>query len=244
MGDSKKESEKRCSNNLLLCRNLIQFLVDVHAKVEGERLLFIHKNQKQLRAESYSHLEDAITTDRNVSNAGQLAILPSTFTGGPRYMHERTQDAMTYARTYGRPDLFITFTSNPQRPEIQAQLLSGQYSHHRHDLVARVLRQKLQKLVAFTTKQHIFGPTICHMYTIEWQKGGLPHTHMLSWLKDKIHSNSIDDIISAELPDLAKDPDLFKVIKTQMVHWPCGPFIRKSPCMIMENAARIFQNRN
>jgi len=27
-------------------------------------------------------------------------------------MHEYVQDAMTYVRAYGRPDLFITFTCN------------------------------------------------------------------------------------------------------------------------------------
>lgn len=39
-------------------------------------------------------------------------ILPSSYVGGPRYMHERTQDYMTYVRNYGRPDLFITVTYN------------------------------------------------------------------------------------------------------------------------------------
>jgi hypothetical protein len=55
-----------------------------------------------------------------------MVILPSTFTGGPRYMHERTQDAMTYVRHYGRPDLFITFTCNPCWDEIKELLLPGQ----------------------------------------------------------------------------------------------------------------------
>jgi hypothetical protein len=36
-----------------------------------------------------------------------MVILPSTYTGGPRYMHERTQDAMTYVRHYGR---YLTYT--------------------------------------------------------------------------------------------------------------------------------------
>ena len=90
-----------------------QFWVDQYAKIETERLAFICFNQRQLRAANYIHLQDALRDDGNASNVGQLVILPSSFTGVPRYMHDRTQDAMTYVRNYGRPDLFITFTCNP-----------------------------------------------------------------------------------------------------------------------------------
>ena len=107
---------------------------------------------------------------------GQFVILPSTFTGGPRYMHERTQDTMTYFRRYGRPNLFITFTCNPQWQQIKALLLPGQKSYHKPDLIARVLRQKVIKLFAIIIKNHILGPTLCYMYTIEWPKRVLPHT--------------------------------------------------------------------
>ncbi|GFQ81719.1 ATP-dependent DNA helicase [Trichonephila clavata] len=45
-------------------------------------------------------------------------ISKSSFTGGFHYMHERTQDAMTYVRHFGQPDLFIAVTCNPKRSEI------------------------------------------------------------------------------------------------------------------------------
>lgn len=38
-------------------------------------------------------------------------------------MHQYSQDAMTYVRKYGRPDLFITFTCNPNWIEITELLL-------------------------------------------------------------------------------------------------------------------------
>lgn len=107
--------EKQGQNNyMLLYRNLLnQFLVDMYAKIETERLNFIRHNQSKLRAENYAHLKDAMCKgDGQVSEIGKIVVLPSSFTGGPRYMHERTQDAMTYVRHYGRPDLFITFTCN------------------------------------------------------------------------------------------------------------------------------------
>ena len=69
------------------------------------------------------------------------------------------------------------------------------------------------------------------MYSIEWQKRSLPHAHILLWLKEKIQPNQIDDIISAELPDPREDPELFEVVKTQMVHGSCSRFNPYSPCM-------------
>lgn len=75
-------------------------------------------------------------TDGQLTELGTMVVLPSSFTGGPRYMHERTQDAMTYVRHFGRPDLFITLTCNPKWPEIVELLKEGQKSHDRHDIVA------------------------------------------------------------------------------------------------------------
>jgi len=70
----------------------------MYAKIETERLNFIRNHQKELRAENYIHLKDAVgRNDVNATDLGQMmVVLPSSFTGGPRYMHERTQDAMTY----------------------------------------------------------------------------------------------------------------------------------------------------
>ncbi|XP_044741944.1 uncharacterized protein LOC123302915 [Chrysoperla carnea] len=161
-----------------------------------------------------------------------MVVLPSSFTGGPRYMHERTQDAMTYVRHYGRPDLFITFTCNPKWPEITELLRQGQKSHDRHDIVARVFNVKVKHMMKLLTVGSIFGKTKCHMYTFEWQKRGLPHVHILLWLEEKIRSESVDQIISAELPDPNLDPDLFEIIKSTMIHGPCGSFNSKSPCMV------------
>ncbi|GFY37782.1 uncharacterized protein TNIN_385821 [Trichonephila inaurata madagascariensis] len=56
------------------------------------------------------------------------------------------------------------------------------------------------------------------MYSVEWQKRGLPHAHILIWLETKILAEKIDDVIRAELPDQEVDPESFNVVKTQLVH--------------------------
>ncbi|KAL0860565.1 hypothetical protein ABMA27_009936 [Loxostege sticticalis] len=156
-----------------------QFLVDMYAKIETERLVFIRTNQRKLRAENYVDLRDAIQRDSNADDVGRMVILPSTFTGGPRYMHERTQDAFCYVRKFGGADLFITFTTNPKWPEIVNELLPDQVPSDRHDLVSRVFHLKQKRLIDLLTKDRVFGAVRCFMYSIEWQKRGLPHSHNL-----------------------------------------------------------------
>ena len=74
------------------CQDLFQqYAVDMYAKVETERLVYIKTHQQQLRVDTYIHLKENINNDEaRAKGIGQLCILPSSFTGSPRYMHERT----------------------------------------------------------------------------------------------------------------------------------------------------------
>ncbi|GBO99793.1 hypothetical protein EVAR_74207_1 [Eumeta japonica] len=82
----------------------------------------------------------------------------------------KTQDAMTYVRNYGRPDLFVTFTCNPEWPEIKAELLPDQRSFDRHDIISRVFHLKMKKFLNLFVKDEIFGKVKCYMASVEWQK--------------------------------------------------------------------------
>ena len=88
-------------------------------------MLFIRLNKTKLCSEQYIHLRDAVVNDSNTTNIGRLTILPSSYTGSPRHMHEYAQDAIANVRLYGRPDLFITFTCNQFWDKIQLLLLQG-----------------------------------------------------------------------------------------------------------------------
>ncbi|KAK3880245.1 hypothetical protein Pcinc_015250 [Petrolisthes cinctipes] len=224
------ERENTFNHILRFKQVLSQFLVDMFAKIETERLLYVRLNQKKLRAADYIHLQDAINADGHAQNVGQQVILLSFHIGFPRYMHACCQDAMAYVRKYGRPDLFITFTCKPKWQEIQNELFDGQTHYDRHDLTARVFHEKHKKLIWLLRHGKIFGELQCFMSTIEWQKRGLPHSHTLIWCKEKIRPEQIDDIISAKLPD-EEDKQLYDIVKKNMVYGPCGRHNPKSPCM-------------
>ena len=146
---------ERQTNHILNFRQLfLQFIVDMYAKIESERLLYIRLNQTKLRADEYTNLRDAVANDGNVADIGKLVVLPATFTGSLRHMQEYAQDAIAYVHAYGHPDLFITFTCNPTWPEVKKELIFGQIPVDYPDLTARVFQLKLSKLMDVLTKKN------------------------------------------------------------------------------------------
>ncbi|XP_042756614.1 uncharacterized protein LOC111880258 [Lactuca sativa] len=73
-----------------------------------------------------------------------------------------------------------------------------------------------------------------YLYTIEFQKRGLPHCHTLLWVNssDRIKNPiDIDRYITAELSDPINEAELYETITSCMIHGPCGPLNEKAPCM-------------
>lgn len=91
-----------------------------------------------MRAENYIHLKDSLLTDIPINSIGKLIVLPSSFTRSPRYMHQYTQDAITYVKHGGKPTLFIAFTLNPKDEELLSFIDDGTPNYYRQDLIARV----------------------------------------------------------------------------------------------------------
>ena len=157
----------------------------MYAKIEQQRLNYIKTNQQKIRIDLYSGLADADSKgDTNATELGRNIILPSSYTNSPKQMFQLYQDTMTIVRKFGKPDLFITFTCNALWDEITGSLLLNQKATDRPDLIVRVFRQKLRELLNDILKKHVLGKPIGHVYTIEFQKRGLPHAHILVILVD------------------------------------------------------------
>ncbi|KAH9541362.1 hypothetical protein CY35_14G059600 [Sphagnum magellanicum] len=146
-----------------------QYIVDAYVAIEQNRLKYLRLNKKKLR-------------DTSVVAIRQRIILPSSFTVGPRCMVQNYQDAMAICRWAGCPDVFVTFTCNPQWFEIRRALLLEQQLQDRPDLVTLVFKIKLKELINDIHKNHILGRTIAGIYVVEFQKRGLPHAHILIFL--------------------------------------------------------------
>ncbi|CAH1413176.1 unnamed protein product [Lactuca virosa] len=129
-----------------------QFLVDAYTMIETERLYYIRNQSNVLRCESYETLRSVqIHGNIDISKVGKRLILPSSFTGGTRYMMQNYLDVMS---------LFV--------------------------------------------------------YTVEFQKRGLPHTHICLFMHSDYKLPTvehIDRVISAEIPNKDDDPELYALVK-------------------------------
>ncbi|XP_058767623.1 uncharacterized protein LOC131641335 [Vicia villosa] len=224
------------AKTLLSSRRLFQqFLVDGYTMLESEKLEWLRKNQPKLRVSKYNSLNEEGEQSQNPGlSMGKRVILPPSFVDRRRFMDQLFYDGMAVCSKVGFPDLFITFTCNPNWPEIQRVLgplhLKPQ---DRPDIISRVFKIKFDQLLTDLTKKGVIGKVLAYMYTIEFQKRGLPHAHILIFLHPSNKypgPEDIDKIISAEVPDPETHPRLYSLVKSHMVHGPCGLANPNAPC--------------
>lgn len=225
---------------------LQQYMCDQYVRMEANNLAYIKMHQADLFAESYQGLVDHINQQLQVdipTAVGRRMILPSSFTGGPRYMKQSYHDAMAVVRKYGKPNLFITFTCNPRWPEITQNLARWSAANDRPDLVARVFHAKLKQLLLDITVNNVFGNVDAYVYTVEFQKRGLPHAHILIILSEGsklLTAEDVDNVVCAFLPDPATERRLFECVTKHMIHGPCGMLNPNSPCMVDNSCSKNY----
>ena len=213
-----------------------QYLVDAYCKVEAGRLCYHALNQSKLRADSYQGLLDHVRNQADERNlpAGKMVILPSSFNGSPRNMHQNFQDAMALVSKFGRPSLFITMTSNPKSERVLNALRPGQTAADRADIITRVFKLELDELLKDLSQRNILGRSVARLHVIEFQKRGLPHAHILVWLDEASKPRDgpeLDSIIRAEIPCPVQEPDLHRAVIAHHMHGPCGSLNPGNVCM-------------
>ena len=220
------------NNCLLHCGKLTQqYMVNCWYTVEHDRLEF-YRNEKNARTlirargeslESFLDSNDECLI--NLENIGSRTIITSAFVGGPRYMRQQYRDAMALSAYYGKATLFITFTCNGEWIEIQKELKPWETYRDRPDLCARVFKLKLGEFIKDIHTNNIFGVTVAYVYTIEFQKRGLPHCHLLVILDQKYTPKialDYDKFVFAEIPNPLKQPKLYEKVISYMIHSDCS----------------------
>jgi hypothetical protein len=138
-------------------------------KIESSCLDFIRNNQDIVRADLYQSLvDDYRTAVEEANEVGKRTVLSPTFIGGPRDMRRQYMDAMALVQKYGKPDIFLTMTCNPNWDEIKNELYPGQCTQDRPDLVARVFRVKLEELRRRLLYKDILGKVKAYVYVTEF----------------------------------------------------------------------------
>ncbi|KAJ1701083.1 hypothetical protein LUZ63_000862 [Rhynchospora breviuscula] len=142
-------------------------------------------------------------------------------------------------------DIIVQRQSGPLQ-QITRNLFPGQQPSDRPDLVCRVFRMKLDQMMHDLRGGQFFGHVSGLIHSVEFQKRGLPHVHIIVWLAQRSNLSdgaSTDRVISAELPDPASDLDAYDVVSQFMVHGPCGAARPRSPCMQNGSCSKCFPKR-
>ncbi|XP_023771489.1 uncharacterized protein LOC111920145 [Lactuca sativa] len=216
-------------------RLLQQHIVDSYVKLETQRLDFFRIQQEEIRQEFLQGVVDAMAKGETEGSAiGRRIVLPSNFIGGPRNMRQKYVDAMALVQKFGKPDIFLTMTCNPNWPEIIENLKPYEEGQNRADLIVRVFHAKVEQLKHELFKNNIFGEICAHTYVIKFQKRGLPHAHFFLILESNCQMHTPEDfdkIVSAEIPSQSANPHLFRMVVQHMIHGPCGSLNPFNVCM-------------
>nr|GEW79514.1 DNA helicase [Tanacetum cinerariifolium] len=194
-------------------------------------------DRNDIRNDYLSGIYDTIRReDSDGSDCGGRIILPQSLTGGPLYMYAHYLDALAMCRVHGNPSYFITFTCNVKWPKIVEYMVDFPRvtTADRADIVDSVFEMKIHEFLKYLRDVKPFGRIIAIVYTVEFQKRGLPHCHTLIW----VHENSliqsqedIDNYISVELPSQQLDPEGHMIVTEFVIHGPCGKVCPAAACM-------------
>ncbi|XP_072058074.1 uncharacterized protein [Arachis hypogaea] len=138
--------------------------------IESERLSSIKHNQPRLRVDKYIALHESLVRgEASVVATGQRIILPSSFTGSPRYMFNNCKDAFAIYKYAGlkaqdRPDI-ISRIFNIKLGELIANFKHGRLfgkitAYDIDKLISAEIPNKIKrpKLYAAVEKYMIYGP--------------------------------------------------------------------------------------
>ena len=147
-----------------------EYVVDMYSRTEDDRLNYL-RMARTIQSSGFENRPHQPTADL-IRNK-----IPASFMGSRAWASDQVADALALARDLGNPTFFITMTSNPKWPEIADQVKPGQHFTDLPTVVCRAFHVRLAYLKLFM-RQH-FGTVVYMVTVVEFQKRGLPHSHIL-----------------------------------------------------------------
>jgi hypothetical protein len=201
---------------------LQELVVDCYVCVEQGRLDFIRNHQLALKANKYSVLVKGLEHQRPAP--GKRVVLPATFVGSPQCMLQLYHNAMAIVQKYGTPLLFITMTANPKWPEVEELIPPGEKAEDHPMELVQAFCLKEKTLMFQIVQIERLGRVLAYVSTIEFQKRGLPHLHLMVTLDPRDCPRTPEDIdllVCAKITDKDTEPQLYTSITKQNLHGPC-----------------------
>ncbi|KAL3070939.1 hypothetical protein niasHT_040095 [Heterodera trifolii] len=193
------------------------FTISVLNRIERNELdhlkaIQAKKNFRQIMAREYiAAMEKGVRQQGPNAKLGRVFLMPQTFAGSRQYYQGKYADLMTMVRHLGAPTWFVTFTGNPKWPEIDEALRVRQNYAHRPDIVCRIFMDKAAEFIKDVTERGVLGKVAGWCYSVEHQKRGMPHIHMLLILERGVRidtAQQVDEYVSARIPTLPPSSDL------------------------------------
>ncbi|KAJ3706867.1 hypothetical protein LUZ61_010572 [Rhynchospora tenuis] len=212
---------------------------DMFGRTVGKRIILPASHVGSPRY-MYQNYQDAIAICRHLGSP-HLFI---TFTCNPAWP-EITRNLLPGQRANDRPDL-VSRVFKMKLAEMIRDFKENEFfgpvsgcKFHNLNSLPFILCVKIYPFTYNLLYNSAFALTFVYkkwavIYSVEFQKRGLPHVHIIIWLRDRSALSGpagIDRFISAELPNPIFDPEGYSVVSQFMVHGPCGTARPNSPCM-------------
>lgn len=106
---------------------------------------------------------------------GRAFFTDEHFRASRQYFQKKYADVMTMFRHHGNPDLFLTFTMDPDAPELEQMLpldANGQRQqwYDRPSEICRLFIDKYREFMTDIFDRQIMGPVKCGASVLEHQK--------------------------------------------------------------------------
>ncbi|GMR38834.1 hypothetical protein PMAYCL1PPCAC_09029, partial [Pristionchus mayeri] len=226
-----------------ISQRLSQFgIIDEFMRIKRSRNDYIREDMAEFRGSTPRHLsKHFLTLERHASkhslNAGYSFRLPRTYPGSIAWYNDMLDKAMVLLVKIGKPDIFLTYTGFHEWPEIMENLFPNTNWQSNPLLVCTVFYLKVQEVLDDVMNKEVFGKVAGFVYSIEFQKRGMPHLHLLIILKAGNKMDRVDQIdkhVWARIPEvIGPNPTmrervvqemqkrLRKDVKNFMLHAPC-----------------------